>query len=186
MTRYNWSKCIIVWHHLNYFKPLPAAMLTSHLSPVALRANPYTWKDSFSTHHVFLELLLLGLVVERHQMASQLLVKHLVLGVQDQEDQIKSGGMKKAHSISNIWSPTIVYWYTIYMNRCHVHKTALQFSTALTSTLTHWGQVVQICVSKITIISSDWSVPSHYLNQCWNIVNWTFRNKLGWNLNWNW
>ena len=27
------------------------------------------------------------------------------------------------------------------------------------------------------------SAPSHYLNQCWNIVNWTFRNKLQWNFN---
>ena len=25
--------------------------------------------------------------------------------------------------------------------------------------------------------------PSHYLNQCWNIVNWTLRNKLQWNPN---
>ena len=29
-------------------------------------------------------------------------------------------------------------------------------------------------------------VPSHYLNQCWNIVNWTLGNKLWWNLNRNW
>ena len=28
-----------------------------------------------------------------------------------------------------------------------------------------------------------WSAPSHYLNQWWNIVNWTLRNKLQWNLN---
>ena len=28
-----------------------------------------------------------------------------------------------------------------------------------------------------------WTAPSHYLNQCWNIVNWTLRNKLQWNLN---
>ena len=28
-----------------------------------------------------------------------------------------------------------------------------------------------------------WSAPSHYLNQCWNIVNWTLRNKLQWDLN---
>ena len=27
--------------------------------------------------------------------------------------------------------------------------------------------------------------PSHYLNQCWLISNWTYRNKLGWNLNQN-
>ena len=26
-------------------------------------------------------------------------------------------------------------------------------------------------------------VPSHYLNQCWNIFNWTLRNKLQWNFN---
>ena len=26
-----------------------------------------------------------------------------------------------------------------------------------------------------------WTTPSHYVNQCWNIVNWTFRNKLQWN-----
>ena len=28
-----------------------------------------------------------------------------------------------------------------------------------------------------------WSAPSHYLNQCWNIVNWTLRNKLQCNFN---
>ena len=26
-------------------------------------------------------------------------------------------------------------------------------------------------------------MPSHYLNQCWNIVKWTLRNKLQWNFN---
>ena len=28
-----------------------------------------------------------------------------------------------------------------------------------------------------------WSAPSHYLNQCWNIVNLTLWNKLQWNFN---
>ena len=28
-----------------------------------------------------------------------------------------------------------------------------------------------------------YSAPSHYLNQCWNIINWTFRDKFQWNLN---
>ena len=27
-------------------------------------------------------------------------------------------------------------------------------------------------------------LPSHYQNQCWLIVNWTFGNKLRWNSNW--
>ena len=29
------------------------------------------------------------------------------------------------------------------------------------------------------------SAPSHYLNQCWVIVNWTLRNKFQWNSNHN-
>ena len=50
--------------------------------------------------------------------------------------------------------------------------------------LTHWGRVTHICVGYLTIIGSDNSLsPSHYLNQCWNIVNWTPRNKLQWNVN---
>ena len=28
-----------------------------------------------------------------------------------------------------------------------------------------------------------WSAPSHCLNQCWNIVNWTLENKFQWNRN---
>ena len=28
-----------------------------------------------------------------------------------------------------------------------------------------------------------WMTPSHYLNQCWSIVNWTLRNKRQWNFN---
>ena len=53
--------------------------------------------------------------------------------------------------------------------------------------------MTRICVSKLAIIGSDnglspdifWRllVPSLYLNQCWNIVNWTLRNKLQWILN---
>ena len=54
--------------------------------------------------------------------------------------------------------------------------------------LTHWGRVTHICVSKLTIIGSDkwlvaWPAPSHYLNQYWNIVDWTLRSKLQWNFN---
>ena len=51
--------------------------------------------------------------------------------------------------------------------------------------LSYWGRVTQICVGKLTIIGSDngLSPPSHYLNQCWNIVNLTFRHKLKWNFN---
>ena len=32
-------------------------------------------------------------------------------------------------------------------------------------------------------LNFDRSAPSHYLNQCWNIVNWTLWNKFQWNFN---
>ena len=47
--------------------------------------------------------------------------------------------------------------------------------------LTLWGQVTRIWVGNLTNIA--WSAPSNYLNQCWNIVNWTIRNKIRWNHN---
>ena len=47
------------------------------------------------------------------------------------------------------------------------------------SPLTHWGRVMHICVGDLSIIASDNGYsPSHYLNQCWNIVNWNLRNKI--------
>ena len=47
---------------------------------------------------------------------------------------------------------------------------------------THWGRMMHICINNLAIIGLDnglftLSVPSHYLNQCWNIVNWTLRNQ---------
>ena len=54
--------------------------------------------------------------------------------------------------------------------------------------LTHWGRVTHICVSKLGhhwfrqwLVA--WPAPSHYLNQCWNIINWILGNKFQWNLN---
>ena len=32
----------------------------------------------------------------------------------------------------------------------------------------------------VLFVAVTWPVPSHYLNQCWNILNWTLRNKLQW------
>ena len=57
-----------------------------------------------------------------------------------------------------------------------------------TRMLSHWGRVTHICVDELGHHWFWWwlvacSVPSHYLNQCWNIVNWTLGNKLQWNLN---
>ena len=47
------------------------------------------------------------------------------------------------------------------------------------------GRVTHICVSdhwfRWCLVA--WSAPSHYLNQCYNIFNWTLRNKLQWYFN---
>ena len=53
--------------------------------------------------------------------------------------------------------------------------------------LIHWGWVTHICVGNLTIVGSynGWLAPSHFLSQCWNVVNWTLRNKLQWNFNQN-
>ena len=56
--------------------------------------------------------------------------------------------------------------------------------------LTHLPLVPHICVVKQGQHLFRWwlvacSAPSHYLNQCWIIVNWTLRNKLQWNFDWN-
>ena len=54
--------------------------------------------------------------------------------------------------------------------------------------LTHWGRVTHICASKpyhhwVRHWLVAWTAPSHYLNECWYIVNWTLRKKCQWNIN---
>ena len=56
--------------------------------------------------------------------------------------------------------------------------------------LTHWGQVTHICISKLVphwlrLWLVAWLVPSHYLNHCWLIFDWTLGNKCQWNVNQN-
>ena len=50
--------------------------------------------------------------------------------------------------------------------------------------LIHWGRVTHTCISKLTIVGSDTGLsPSHYLNQCQDIVYRTLTNILQWNFN---
>ena len=60
--------------------------------------------------------------------------------------------------------------------------------------LTHRYRVMYICDTEWCIYASvywfrqwlvTWLAPSHYLNQCYNIVNWILGNKLQWNFNQN-
>ena len=81
--------------------------------------------------------------------------------------------MKSVHSSKCLW-----------LNRlrvcCNLQIEMSYFTNNIKDncTLINWGRVMHICASWLT-----WSVPSHYLNQCWNIVNCNLRNKHQWNLN---
>ena len=65
-------------------------------------------------------------------------------------------------------------------------KNLFKDCTFLTWILTHWGRVKHICISNL---GYHWfrlwlvacSAPSHYLNRCWHIVDWTFGSKFQWN-----
>ena len=66
---------------------------------------------------------------------------------------------------------------------CHICR--YQFTARLS------GYTRRICINSMRpsdaymhlIGSIVWTAPSHYLNHCWNIVNWTLGNKLQWNFN---
>ena len=52
----------------------------------------------------------------------------------------------------------------------------------------HWVRVTHICVGNLVQhCFRQWlvacSAPGQYLNQCWNIVNWTLGDKLQWKFN---
>ena len=63
----------------------------------------------------------------------------------------------------------------IFVNEkfCTLIKVSLEFVPERPIKI-HWGRVTHICA---------WSAPSHFLNQCWDIVNWILRNKRQWNFN---
>ena len=88
--------------------------------------------------------------------------------------------LKSAHEI--IFHLHVQRWVLTFICKCCHSKTYV--TTLLWSTvhsrnfyLTHWGRVTHKC----WLVAC--SAPSHYLNQCWNIVSLTLKNKLQWNVN---
>ena len=54
----------------------------------------------------------------------------------------------------------------------------------LLNTVTHSGRVTHITnPSLVQVMLGAWSTPSHFMDQCWHIVNSTIRIKLQWNYN---
>ena len=83
------------------------------------------------------------------------------------------------------WSLIILWYLIILISNSSTPKTNRYFSNC---DLTHPPLVPHMCVSES---GQHWfrkwlvaySAPSHYLNQCRIIVNWTLRNKFQWNCN---
>ena len=79
-----------------------------------------------------------------------------------------------------------IYWPILDISRQR-HKWRIDIITCRHwHTLTNWGRVTHnIWVGKLSLVQI-WhvacSTPRHYLNQCWNIVNCVYGNKLQWNL----
>ena len=82
--------------------------------------------------------------------------------------------MQQAITWANVGPDHITIW--LHLNQCRP-KSCHHMASLCHNGLTHWGWVTYICVSK------PGPAPSHYLNQCRNIVDWTLGNKLQWNLN---
>ena len=81
----------------------------------------------------------------------------------------------------------IIQFSTVALHNLTIQDNMLQY-LGYGQSLTHWDQMTHICADKLTIIGSDncfvdRPVPNHYLNQCWNIVNWTLGNKHQGNIN---
>ena len=47
----------------------------------------------------------------------------------------------------------------------------------------HWNYKPKMVWRPVFDFNASPSAPSHYLNQCWVMLNWTLRNKLQWNFN---
>ena len=88
----------------------------------------------------------------------------------------------KVHQSSNCSQRPNRFRFTLWVNKLipvnNLYRIRFQSIKAcilllnLITDLTHWGRVTHICVSKLTIIGSNNCLPpSHYLNQCWDIVN---------------
>ena len=83
----------------------------------------------------------------------------------------------KCYGISDLWQLAYLFKNLLRLVTCHDCVISLRLSDAY------------VCISKLTDHHwfrqwfVTWPVPSHYLNQCWNIVNYTRKNKLQWNFN---
>ena len=69
------------------------------------------------------------------------------------------------------------------MYRNHQKHIELNSNQLISPSAAHMRQWIGSALVQIIVVA--YSAPSHDLNQCWVIVNWTLRNKPQWNLDQN-
>ena len=97
------------------------------------------------------------------------------------------GAKTMSHSLQRVLAQLMhgVDWVITSSNDNPLH-TRRQMSIGFF--LTHLLLISHICASEwgqhwFRYWLADYSAPSHNLNQCWNIINWIFLNRIPWNLN---
>ena len=89
---------------------------------------------------------------------------------------------KESLYLRQIWTPFIQWMQGVqFYIRSQVQSLSENLVKYLRQIL--WMHVIMLLCGISTIISHHLSAPSHHLNQCWNFVYWTRRNKLQWNFN---
>ena len=76
------------------------------------------------------------------------------------------------------WSSGVLVTHNLADNMGTEHRLALSVDNYKFHDLPDSVGIGVLCES-----GELWSAPSHYLNQCWNIVNWSLGSKLQWNTN---
>ena len=69
------------------------------------------------------------------------------------------------------------------VHRVVTNSTLSNDAIRLNDDLTHWDQVTSLVQIMACQLAGADQATSHFLNQCWNIVNLNLRNKLHWNVN---
>ena len=90
-------------------------------------------------------------------------------------------GCLVVHITTNFSVSCLVAWLKEKGSQRYKHYQTIR-SVYLYHSLTHWGRVTHICVSKLYVGSDNGLSPGRRQAIIWHIVNSNLRNKLQWNL----
>ena len=111
-------------------------------------------------------------VVSYKRLSTKMAVQHAIISP-NRYTLKKISRPKKCWYLLNLFFKYIVLTYLNEQNCVISHKNLLHFRN-----LRFRWHVACHCFCNVCNSPNAWSARSHYLNQYWNIVNWTPKNKL--------